>query len=665
MKNEEMIFSLDIGTRSVIGTVSTYDGENINILSAHMEEHSKRNMYDGQIHDIEGVLFVVNKVKSKLEADTGFNLSKVSIAAAGRALKTKKCFLEIAVDPLLEIDDSIVESLEMEAIQLAQKELQDELGLSEDNTYYYVGHSVSSYYIDGGFIERLQGHRGSKISIDIIATFLPKIVVGSLYTVMEKAGLEVSHMTLEPIAAIEVAIAPNMRLLNLAMVDIGAGTSDIAITSKGSISAYGMVPLAGDELTEHLANSYLLDFDTAESLKTNLNRCETQSFKDVVGIDYELSSEQILDELDSSIRHLATEISNKIIEMNSKAPSAVFLVGGGSQIPRLTQYVSEALGIPPQRVTLKDSCAVTNLQGLPEYLQGPHCVTPVGITMSSLGKNKKDFLEVKVNGNKVNIFNTKDLKVSDALIITGYNPRNLLPKSSHNFKFILNGVERTLPGAPGEAAKILVNNKESNLMTQISSGDEIEIIESTPQLKISASVFEIENLLPKVKIDDTYYSLVKRLHKNGVTLGEKDTFREGEEIFYDIFQNLEEFLEEFRIPSDSKLFKVNGVTWGLDEPLANNDIIESEVCDSPLEDSPDFTFSKVLEVTINGELKTIKHKNDSFIFVNIFDHIDFDISHPKGILVLKLNGKRADYHQVLRSGDNLEIYWDDSSSKKN
>ena len=77
-------------------------------------------------------------------------------------------------------------------------------------------------------------------------------------------------LTLEPIAAINVLIPPSMRRLNVALVDIGAGTSDIAITDSGTVIAYGMVPIAGDEVTEAISDQYLLDFPMAEKAKREL-----------------------------------------------------------------------------------------------------------------------------------------------------------------------------------------------------------------------------------------------------------------------------------------------------------------------------------------------------------------------------------------------------------
>ena len=86
----------------------------------------------------------------------------------------------------------------------------------------------------------------------MLATFLPEEVVDSLYAAVEQAGLYVTNLTLEPIAAMTVAIPEQYRLLNIGLIDFGAGTFDICIIIDGCVIAYGMIPAAGDELTEAL-----------------------------------------------------------------------------------------------------------------------------------------------------------------------------------------------------------------------------------------------------------------------------------------------------------------------------------------------------------------------------------------------------------------------------
>ena len=110
-------------------------------------------------------------------------------------------------------------------------------------------------------------------------------MVESLYTTMNKIGLEVASLTLEPIAAINAAIPENIRLLNLVLVDIGAGTSDIAACTGGSVTGYTMATMAGDEITETIMKQYLVDFSTAEAIKVQLEEKEEICFSDILGME--------------------------------------------------------------------------------------------------------------------------------------------------------------------------------------------------------------------------------------------------------------------------------------------------------------------------------------------------------------------------------------------
>ena len=85
-----------------------------------------------------------------------------------------------------------------------------------------MGYSVVKYYLNGDVFSNLEGHKAEVVSADIIVTFLPEDVVDGLYSAVGLAGLKVASLTLEPIAAINVAIPETFRMLNIALVDVGA-----------------------------------------------------------------------------------------------------------------------------------------------------------------------------------------------------------------------------------------------------------------------------------------------------------------------------------------------------------------------------------------------------------------------------------------------------------
>ena len=102
---ENTIFALDIGTRSIIGMVGVVEEEKVKIIAIEKVEHTERAMIDGQIENIEKVTSLARKVKARLEEKVNFQLSRVCVAAAGRALRTKRAEYEINLPGKQLIDD--------------------------------------------------------------------------------------------------------------------------------------------------------------------------------------------------------------------------------------------------------------------------------------------------------------------------------------------------------------------------------------------------------------------------------------------------------------------------------------------------------------------------------------------------------------------------------
>lgn len=648
---DNLIFSLDIGTKTVLGIVAICENNRFKILASEIVEHEQRYMYDGQIHDIEGVSLAVKKVKQKLEDKLGIKLERVAIAAAGRALKTYRVKVDREIDITMEIDNRLVDSLEMEGIQKAQKMLEEKRQQNEAQ-YYCVGHTVVNYYLDDNFMDSLNGHRGNKIGVDLIATFLPHMVVDSLYTVMNRLELEISNITLEPIAAINVAIKKNLRLLNLALVDIGAGTSDIAISKDGAIVAYGMTSVAGDEITEKLARTYLLDYDTAEKLKKELNQKDSHVFYDVVGIKHELDTKDILDSIEEAIIFLAKSISQAIIENNQRPPSAVFLIGGGSQVPRITDYIAQELELPKERVVVRNVDIIDRVEGLENKMIGPHSITVIGIASIAAENKKEDFLEVNVNNKKIKLFNSKSMKVSDALVLMGFNPRKLIPKRGKGLTITINGKKEIIKGEIGEPAKIYVNDKLESLECGLKNKDIIKIIEASVGEDASCNIKKIINTDKRVFVNGKKIKTIRSIKINGDIADEDTKLNDGDSLEIIEITNIKELLEYMDIKNNVNVYKNNELAKN-DTPIKDNDIITFNKIDG----GKDNFEGNSINLYVNGEEKIFQYEKDEFVFIDIFNYINFDLSKPKGSLVLLVNDLKADYYQKLNSGDNVKIYW--------
>lgn len=470
----DRIFALDIGTRTVVGIIGEKNGDNFKILECVSLPHTRRAMVDGQVEDIKQVAKIVGEVKAQLEEKIGCRLQRACIAAAGRALKTVNISKDFNIADSEIITEEMVASMEMETISLAQTEL-DEETKDGGTLFYCVGHNVVSYYLDDYKMISLTGHKGQKAQINMVVAFLPGIVIEGLYSVMELNKLEVQSLTLEPIAAMNVIIPPEIRLINIALVDIGAGTSDIAISKDGSIIAYAMATVAGDEITEEVIKTYLVDFAAAEQMKYDADTGEGITYKDIFGIAHTVSQEDFIESILPSMDNLAATICSTILKINGGSPQAVFLVGGGSLIKGLTTLVADKLDIDEDRVAVGGSEFVRGVD-VGGFKMGAEYITPIGIGVTALNDRGYDFSVITINDKTVRVFDTKKLTVFQLLSAAGFKAAEIMGHSGQGLTFTLNGNKIFRKGTMMTSAEIRVNGKDAGLTTVVTQGDKVTLI---------------------------------------------------------------------------------------------------------------------------------------------------------------------------------------------
>ena len=452
---DQVVFGLDIGTRSIVGSVGYLEKNKFKVIAHYVKEHESRDMLDGQIHDIGRVSDSIAKVKDELEQQLGVELKDVCIAAAGRVLKTVTVHKDYELPEETAITGEHIYSLELMGVE----EAYESINSAQDKIRFYsVGYTVVKYYLNDYVIANLEGHKAKKIGADIIVTFLPEDVVDGLYAAVEGAGLQVANLTLEPIAAINVAIPKKYRLLNIALVDVGAGTSDISITKDGSIVAYGMIPKAGDEFTETLVGKYLVDFNTAEDIKkaSVLNRQIT--FTDIMGIKKKVSPKEVREVYAETVANTAKEVASKIKELNGgKSVSAVFVVGGGGKIYGFTNAIAKELGLEEERVALRGEEVLGGVEFIDENVKkDPLLVTPIGICINYYNQNN-NFIFVHVNGERIKLYDNDRLTVVDAVLQIGFDNKSLFAKRGKELNYKVNGEHRLVRGELGEPAVIKKN----------------------------------------------------------------------------------------------------------------------------------------------------------------------------------------------------------------
>lgn len=698
----ELVFGLDIGTRNVVGTVGYKIGKEFIVTAQHSLEHETRAMLDGQIHDIGRVGGTIRAVKESLEEQTGQTLASVCIAAAGRVLKTVTVNIEHEYESETIVTEEDVHTLDLLGIEKSQAILQEE----NDTGYkfYCVGYSVIRYFLNGEKFASIEGHKADKIAEDVIVTFLPEDVVDGLYAAVQIAGLTVANLTLEPIAAIDIAIPENFRMLNIALVDIGAGTSDICVTKDGSIIAYGMIPLAGDEITEMIAQNYLVDFKTAENMKLASTTEEEVEYVDVMQLKHTIRSEEIWDLTAELVDGIATDIANKILELNGdRSVKAVFIVGGGGKIHGFESILADKLKLPYERVALRGEevlQAVTFEQ--PEIKKDPLLVTPVGICLNYY-EQKNSFVMVHFNGERIKLYDNNRLTIVDAALQAGFPNEYLFPRRGKEINFTVNGSARIARGEAGESAVVKVNDKLTNINAPLIANSYITVEPSTvgkPAKVMLADLIDSEDDTVNFVVNGQNILCPKFVEVNGKIKKPEYEIKNGDVVETRSFYTIEQLAEFMGIEiSSNYAIQVNNRPANIDTLVYENftidwvedSIEEEEIFSDAKEEIKDVKPPKqevkkaeppkqelkkeekrkevepageeddetAMYVTVNGDSVKLFGKED-YIFVDVFDFIDFDLKASNGRpIVIKVNGEYTDYVKPLHAGDMIEIYWEE------
>ncbi len=637
----DLVFALDIGTRSIIGIVGRVEGDLFKVLAIESEEHARRSMKDGQIEDIDQVAQVARRVKQRLESRLGVMLKKVCIAAAGRALKTQKADYEIQLEQVRQIDGELIGRLEIGAVTAAEEAFHKENNAEDEEQgrgFFLVGYSVLSYYLDNLNISSLKDHKGRNLKVEVIATFLPREVVDSLYMTMQKCSLEVVSLTLEPIAAINAAIPQDLRLLNLALIDIGAGTSDIAVCRDGGVTGYTMATVAGDEITEALMKQYLVDFNTAEQIKMNYADHETVTFTNILGTEETVKRESIVQVLKVPVDNLSSEIVRCVEELNNGAPSAVFLAGGGSKLAGLKEAVAEKFNMDKKRVAIAGGNFKLSAFSDKYDLNSPEYATPLGIAVSSGLRLLHDSLQILLNGKPAKIFKSGTLKVIDVLMMNGYVYGHILGHSGKNVTVTVEGQKKVFYGERAVPAILKLNGTDASISDVVQAGDRVDF---TPAVSGQDAQPAAADVMAEGFIPEDW-----DIYVNGEKVSPETLLKNGDEI------SLIKRPEDYRgseLPQSMEQTPKN---------MQDFQEMKSEESEA-VSDAPSFG----IHVTLNDKPLSLpaKDSGEPVYLMDLLEYSELDFDNLNTSVSLRVNGEESNFLQEIKNRDIIEIKCDENT----
>ena len=693
-----LIYALDIGTRTVIGILAEKFDEKIVVYDSEIMEHEERAMIDGAIHDVQKVSRIVKSVTQTLSERNNIELKRVSVAVAGRFLKTSIGEAQLNVEEERSVSSDTIRFLEMNAIQNSMEQLR-----ADDREMYCVGYSVLFYSLDGEWIKNLYGQRGKVVSVKVIAAFLPAYIVNAMMNVLELSCLTPQHMTLEPIAAISLVVPPDLRKLNIVLTDIGAGTSDIAVSRDGTIIAYGVVPMAGDEITESLCERFLIDFHTAEMVKRRISTEKTElvTVNDILDTEVNITREMFIETVTPVINEITQKIADETIELNGKPPVAALIVGGGAKSYSFVEVLGKKLNLSQNRAALKSIENLPNVEDRSGKMHGSEYITPVGIAYSVDTHTSSVFVRVSINGKSVDLMGIDNKNtVMQALLQCGHRVEEIIGKPGPALTYELNGEVKIVKGTMGQEATIKIEGETGNVHSRLKHGDTVQFSPGKegkpPELFLSSVVTPLPLVLNGNKI-----ALMPRVTINGDELAGDVQIKDGDKIETDFLCRAYQ-IPEYVSDHDKKYLSilVNGMIRSFivreEEVLVGEQLVDPDYILKPGDQVRVQTFDKTpvvrnlikdipvktVSVTANGKetelpITIFSVRIDGTVanldsplydkaevqidtvekipkLIDLFSLLEFDLSHARSY-ELKVNGKNVTFMETIKNGDTIEI----------
>jgi cell division protein FtsA len=295
-------------------------------------------MQAGAISDIAGVVENCDKALTRAEEQAGVSVRTAIIGIAGELVKGTTTTVRVArkqSDKPLDIAEmeKIINLVQDRAQVKAKKDLAWELGGKEVEVRL-VNSALVSIEIDGYPVTNPIGFQGKDVVVQLYTAFAPMIHIGALEKTASELDLDLLAVAAEPFAVARAVIGnnPNQNL-NAILMDVGGGTTDIAVINEGGVQGTKMFGIGGRAYTRAVERELSVDFEEAEELKLGLTTNKTPAQKrPAVETALEKTAETWLGGIE-----LALSEFTKLDHL----PHRMFLCGGGASLDILMDRLKE------------------------------------------------------------------------------------------------------------------------------------------------------------------------------------------------------------------------------------------------------------------------------------------------------------------------------------
>lgn len=335
-KEDRFIVALDVGTEYVKALIAKINDTDLEVVGVGRQHQQLSDMQAGAIADIGGVVNNCNQALAQAEEKAGISVRTAVLGIAGELVKgttsSVKC---VRKEPNIEIDidemEQIISLVQERASEIAKQNIMDELGGKEMDVRL-VNSALVGISIDGYAVTNPIGFKGRDVVVQMYTAFAPMIHIAALERVAKELDLDLLAVAAEPFAVARSVIGDNPNAsMSAVLMDVGGGTTDIAVVNEGGVQGTKMFGIGGRAFTKSIERELGVDFTKAEEYKI-----------DPTGLSSK-EQDQIESTLDRTCDIWLSGVELALSEFKGldNIPHKILLCGGGSSLENLRHALSE------------------------------------------------------------------------------------------------------------------------------------------------------------------------------------------------------------------------------------------------------------------------------------------------------------------------------------
>ncbi len=378
--------ALDIGTEFAKALVFDIDGEGIGtVRGVGRKRQGLAHMQSGTVADIAAVVDNCAVALQEAEEMAGFRPTQVVMGIAGELVKGfTTSHTQERKRPDQPISDAelqkLIDTVQVEALNEARRAITWETGLPNVDVRL-VHAAVTTAAIDGYALTNPIGFQGRHVTIGIFNAFAPLVHLGALQSVAGQLDLEVLDIVAEPYAVARVLGTEQVRQSGALFVDVGGGTTDVALVRQGGIEGTRMFALGGRAFTKSIADTLDLPFPRAEALKVDYAR-------GIAGEHAEAVAAVVAGDVE--IWAAGVELVMEELAAGDLLPGRILLCGGGSRLPEIRDALASErfwrrlpFARPPE-VLVTGPSDIETIVDSTDLLVDQQDVTPMGLAYMAI-----------------------------------------------------------------------------------------------------------------------------------------------------------------------------------------------------------------------------------------------------------------------------------------